>query len=358
MKIMICIGKLCKGGAERVVSNLANYLSNNNDITIIVFQKAKIEYKINSKVKVIELDNKEKYKIKIFRNIKRFVKLNNIIKKEKYDVTLSFLPKPSYMVLFLKKIRKNKVIVSIRNDPKVEYKSKLNKFLMKWLYPNADGFVFQTNEAKSFFSNNIQNKSKIILNSVDEEFIIDKPYVGSREKVLVSVGRLEKQKNHLMLINAFANIHKEFPDYKLIIYGEGSLRSELEETIKKLNLDDYVLLPGIEDDIKEKIYKASLFILSSDYEGMPNALIEAMVLGIPCISTDCPCGGPRELIVDEKNGFLTEMGNVELLSNKIKSILKNKYDLNKLSEESNKLKNRINPNRINKEWEDYLKSFK
>ena len=358
MKIMICIGKLCKGGAERVVSNLANYLSKNNDVTIIVFQKTKIEYEIDPRVKIIELDNKEKYTIKIFRNINRFIKLNGIIKNEKYDVTLSFLPKPSYVTLFLKKFRKNKVIVSIRNDPKIEYKSKINKFLMKWLYPTADGFVFQTTEAKNYFSNDIQNKSKIILNSLNEDFIIDKPYEGIRDKVIVSVGRLEKQKNHLMLINAFAKIHKNFPDYKLIIYGDGNLRSELEDNIKNLNLENYILLPGVENNIKEKIYKASLFVLSSDYEGMPNALIEAMTLGVPCISTDCPCGGPRELIIDGQNGFLTEIGNVDLLSNKIEAILKNEYNLNKISKESNKLKNKINPKIINKEWEDYLKSFK
>lgn len=357
MKIMICIGQLCKGGAERVVSNLSNYLSNNNDVTLVIFRKTKIEYKIDNNVKVIELDEKEKTKFKIIRNINRFIKLNKIIKKGKYDITLSFLPKPSYIVLLLKKIRKNKVIVSVRNDPKIEYKSLLNKILMKWLYPTADGFVFQTNEAKNYFSSKIQNKSEIILNSINQDFLVDKPFDGVRDKVIVSVGRLEQQKNQLLLIKAFGLINKKFPDYKLIIYGDGSLKAKLEKEIFKLNLTKFIELPGVENNIKSKIYKASLFVLSSDYEGLPNSLIEAMVLGVPCISTNCPCGGPKELIDDEKNGFLTEVNNVKMLAEKIEAILSGKFDLQKISINANNLKYKINPIIINKQWEDYIKSF-
>ena len=357
MKIMICIGQLCKGGAERVVCNLANYLSKNNNVTLVVFRNTKIDYEISTDVKIIKLDNKEKEKFKLLKNMKRIIKLNKILKKEKFDVTLSFLPRPSYITLFLKKFRKNKVIVSVRNDPKMEYKSLLNKILMKWLYPLADGFVFQTEEAKQYFPENIQKKSIIILNSVNENFIIDKPYNGIRDKIIVSVGRLDEQKNQKMLIKAFSKIHYKYPKYNLIIYGEGCLRNDLEKLINDLNLEKNIFLPGIEDNIKEKLYKASLFVLPSNYEGMPNSLIEAMALGVPSISTNCPCGGPKDLINDGENGFLIDVNSEEDLVKKMDLVLSGIYDISKISKNANKIKDRINPKIINKEWENYLKKI-
>lgn len=358
MKLMICISQLCKGGAERVVVNLANYLSQKNDITVVSFRKGTLEYDIDERVKLVELDKTNTTRFKIMRNIRRFFLLNKLLKNEKYDVVLSFLPKPSYMLLLLKKFRKNRVVVSVRNDPKVEYRSKLNRFLMNWLYPSADGFVFQTKEAQNYFSKSIRKKSIIIVNSVNPNFIVDYPYAGKREKVIVSVGRLTRQKNHLLLVNAFNEVHKKFSNYKLIIYGEGSMRGELENRIRELKLEKFVFLPGVENNIKDKIYKSSLFVLSSDYEGMPNALIEAMCLGIPCISTDCPCGGPRELIKDGQNGFLVEVNNLNMLVEKIINILDGEIDLSIISNNANKLSNKMNPIIINKQWKDYLKKIK
>ena len=125
----------------------------------------------------------------------------------------------------LKEKRKIKVIVSVRNDPKIEYKSKLYNLLMRKLYPKADGFVFQTRDAKEFFSSEIQEKSTIILNSLNPNFIVDEPYLGEREKNIVSVGRLADQKNHKLLIRAFKNVSEKFPEYKLVIYGEGTLKN-------------------------------------------------------------------------------------------------------------------------------------
>ena len=190
---------------------------------------------------------------------------------------------------------------------------------MKILYPLADGFVFQTKEAQEYFDKKIQKKSVIIPNPINEEFICE-PYNGEREKKIVTVGRLEEQKNHKMLIKAFSKLPEGLSEYKLIIYGEGSLRPELEKQIKELNLLGRVFLPGQVDDVKNRIYKAGLFVLSSNYEGMPNALMEAMALGVPCASTDCPCGGPRFLIKNEYNGLLYNVNNeleLKLAINKI-----------------------------------------
>lgn len=150
---------------------------------------------------------------------------------------------------------------------------------------------------------------------------IPEPYIGKRKKIFAAVGRLEPQKNFPMLIRAFSEFHKEEKDYQLIIYGEGKERTNLEKFIKQLNLEDAVFLPGRNKDVLNAINDSAAFILSSDYEGMPNALIEAICMGMPVISTDCPSGGPRELIHNGENGLLIDVNSVEDMKKAMKKIV-------------------------------------
>lgn len=138
-----------------------------------------------------------------------------------------------------------------------------------------------------------QRSRKIIPNAINKEFITAE-YSGPRNKQIVSSGRLTEQKNHALLIKAFAGITAKYPAYKLVIYGDGPLRKDLELLASNLGIADKVSFPGYTTEIRKKIERSSLFVLSSDFEGMPNALMEAMALGVPCISTDCK-GGGREI---------------------------------------------------------------
>lgn len=289
MRILFTTGCMNKGGAERVVANLANAFAKDNDVSIVITINDAPKYDLNKKIILASLDEGIVGHNLIKKNIKRIKNLKRFIRNFKPDIIVSFLPEPSYRVLFLSMFNKIPVIVSVRNDPKIEYKSFKSRLIMKLLYPLAKGFVFQTKEAQEYFSSKIQSKSIVIPNPVDKRFL-EKNCEGQRSNTIVTVGRLEEQKNHELLINAFSKITNEIPEYKLIIYGEGSLRERLEQQIKNLKLEEKVLLPGVEKNIEEKIYNARLFVLSSNYEGMPNALMEAMALGIPSISTDCPCG--------------------------------------------------------------------
>lgn len=359
MKVFICIPQLIKGGAERVVNNISNYLASNNIVTVISLTKNKVEYAFDNKVKIEYLDN-SLTDSKITKLLNRIKKLKKMINNDKPDVVLCFLPPASFLTLFLKKIHmigNTNVVVSVRNDPKSEYNTFIKRFLMKILYKKATGFVFQTKEAQDYFPKNIREKSTIIMNSINPEFIINKEFNGTRKKEIVSVGRLTEQKNHLLLIKAFEKVVKENPKYKLIIYGDGPKRKELEEYIKGHNLEDKVFLPGVVDNVKEKIYDASIFVLSSNYEGMPNALLEAMCLGVPCISTNCPCGGPKELINDGYNGFLVEVNNIDDLASKINYVLLNEDKMQCISTNALELSKKVNPNIINKQWENYLKKI-
>jgi glycosyltransferase involved in cell wall biosynthesis len=198
-----------------------------------------------------------------------------------------------------------KHIISERNDPAHFGGSTITRIVSRLLMRKANGFVFQTKDAQAFYGGEIAKHSVIIPNPlfIGDDYP-DTQYVGEREETIVTTGRLNKQKNHPLLIRAFKRIAVEFPEYKLIIYGEGPERQNDEALISELGLQERVLLPGTINDVPAKIYKSSLYVLSSDFEGMPNALMEAMALGLPCISTDCPCGGPRELIYKGYIGML------------------------------------------------------
>ena len=356
-KVVFYVDSLRKGGAERVVSTLANFFSTIEDYDVYIFSlmKCKIEYSLNSNVKVFFISDSNNYQNKnIFRrliNVREKIKTTkNLLKKINPDVVISFLPSSSFLALLTKK---TKVIISVRNDPNVEYAGLKNKLLMKLLYPKCDGAVFQTSDAEKYFNNIIKNRI-VIYNPLSHLFLNKKIDRKEKEKTIVSVGRLEKQKNFDLLINAFSLFEKKNPDYKLIIYGEGNERNKLQEKIRSCDLENKVVLTGQVDDIQDKIINSSLFVMSSNFEGMPNALIEAMALGIPCISTDCPCGGPRELINSGENGILVPTNDEIALSTSMDKVINDEKLAKKISENGLKIRDLLDEERICLKWKKYI----
>lgn len=352
MKIMFYTSSLGKGGAERVISVLANELIKNHEITIVVNTLKNIAYKTDEKIKLIELDRKH-IKSNIIRNINRISVTEQIIKQEKPDIIISFLPIPSYRILSLKsKIKDIPIIISDRNDPKQEYKSFIDKFLMKKLYKRADGFVFQTVQQKEYFSEFIRKKSTVIFNPIKDEFLEIEE--RKKENNIINVGRLVEQKNQEMLINVFSKISDKYKEYSLKIFGDGPLKERLQRQINDLGLEDRVELCGISNNIKMELEKAKLFILCSDYEGMPNALIEAMAVGLPVISTDCPCGGPRELIEENKNGILVDIKDEDMLQEALEKVLSDNEFSKYIGENAKKIKYKLQLSKILQDWEEYI----
>ena len=355
MKIVFYTASLGKGGAERVLNHLSNYFSGKNDVTVIL-ERPLIEYKVDDNVKIITLEknlNKSyNFITKKLRFLTYYFKLKKHLKKIKPDVIVGFLAVPAFTAL-LAKPKKSKMIVSVRNDPKSEYTTFLKKFLMKSLYPKADGFVFQTKEAQDYFKNIISCKQTIIFNPISSDFLHTK-CVDNRENKIVSVGRLHWQKNYPLLIDAFEVISKKYNNYKLFIFGEGEERKKIEELIDSKNLSDKIVLAGNVNNVKDNIINSKLFVMTSDFEGMPNSLIEAMVLGLPVISTDCPCGGPRELILNEENGMLVEVGNKEALVNAMDKILSNEKFASYLGDNAKNIIKKVDPNYIDNQWEEFI----
>lgn len=318
-KIDIITKAMTSGGAERVIAQLANYFTEQNvSCRIVTTDKREVIYPLDEKVKVVAIGKKSDNKA--IDRVLRYKKIRSVIQENKPDVVLT-MPEDTGIYAILALIGTGiPVYVSERNNPWVMPNVKITRFLRKLAYPFAKGIIFQTEMAKSFFSEHIQKKGVVLQNPVDATRIPE-PYTGERKKVFAAVGRLELQKNFQMLIKAFSEFHKEEKDYQLIIYGEGKERTNLEKLIKQLNLEGSVSLPGRNKDVLNAINDSAAFILSSDYEGMPNALIEAMCMGMPVISTDCPSGGPRELIRNGENGLLIDVNDVEGMEKAMKQLV-------------------------------------
>lgn len=349
-RITLFIGSLSGGGAERVTCNLANYLNENGyKVDVITMSNAHDTYILNGGVNRFNLlDEKERagkiYNLKIRKKrLKEYV-----IKNQDVSCYVVMLPITIFMLIRLKKLTGSKMIISERNNPS-SYKL-YEKIIMKYAAKKCDGLVVQTEEIGKWYKN-IKNKV-VIPNAINRDIIF--PERSAVEKKIVSVSRLEKQKNIPMLIEGFARFHKKYSDYILEIYGKGSLEGELEELVKKHDLNDKIKFMGYVDNVAERIANATCFVLTSNHEGMPNALIEAMCIGVPCIATDCDGGGSREIIEDGKNGILIEKNDVDGLLESLEYVIGNGRVSDQLGKDAKKLKIKLSYECIYKKWLDYI----
>jgi glycosyltransferase involved in cell wall biosynthesis len=250
------------------------------------------------------------------------------------------------------------LLVSVRNDPVKDYAPyKLPTWYME---RKAAGCVFQTPDAMKFFDKRIQDKGKVILNPISEQYIgsdSEHNIIVDRNNEIVTVGRIDSQKNQMLLFEAFKEISTKYPRYVLKLYGDiqdKEIYRELNRFISENNLEDRIMFMGLKSNPGDYIKEASIFVLSSDYEGMPNALIEAMVLGLPVISTDCPCGGPKMLIDNGKNGIIVPVGDKKALANAMEYMITHEKEAEAMGKEAKKLIERVEPDKICSQWLDYI----
>lgn len=355
MKLLFYINSLVHGGAERVMSQLANQFAEKGFATVFVTSfKEKNEYPLDSRVKRISIENEQIIQSKIMRNYTRIKKLRCIIKQEKPDVVISFMQEPNFRSILATCGMPIKNVVSVRNTPETEYAGIVGKIVGKIILPFADGCVFQTEEAKLWFPKRLQKKSKIIYNAVEKSFFQQK-YEPQND--IIAIGRLSDQKNHKMLIQAFSKIAAKYPNVALKIFGQGPLRQELNQLIEQLDLKERVFLMGVTSNVPQQLSKAKLFVLSSNYEGMPNCLMEAMAVGVPCISTDCPCGGPRMLLQHEISGLLVPIEDQNALAEAMDRILGDINLAEKLSKQAKKRAEDFMPDQVFEQWKQYIESI-
>lgn len=357
-KVLFHITSFEQGGAERVVSNLSNRLSQDGyDVVVTTQWEGKNEFSLDKKVKRIDIGYREAENVnKLIRAFFRVVHMRRAIKAEKPDVVISFLKKNNYRTLLANIGTKIPCIIAVRNDPKSDHVSKADKVLIPLLYPMSDGAVFQTVEQKEFFPESVQRNAEVILNPVHNKYIqAEQP--KEKEKVIVHSGRLVAFKNHEMLIRAFLKVHSRHPEYKLYMYGRDAhdgTKEIIEKMIAENYAADYVKLMGGSDELEKLIPKAEIYVLSSHYEGMPNALIEAMAMGMPVVSTDCPCGGPRTLITHEQDGLLVPVDDEDAMADSICRLIEDADFAKKLGANARKISERVNEEAIIAQWKRYI----
>lgn len=343
MKIIFVIVSLAGGGAERVISILANqFVKKGIDVTVMMTAGDEVAYPIEEKVHLLCIGGRSQGRLRA--RIKRIKKMRDFFKENSDSIIISFGPGTSFFTVLSILFMNNKLIISERNDPAICR----HKFIRNIVYSRAQTLVYQTKEAMMCFPEKLRKKGCVIPNPVSKN--LPQPIFEQREKTIVAVGRLEPQKNHKMLIRAFAIFSQQFPEYKLYIYGQGDLERELTELAEALGVEETVILKGFVREAYEKIRNAGIYALSSDYEGISNSLLEAMAMGIPSISTDCPIGGSKLCIQSYENGILTPVGDEKTFAKALKEIAGDKELEAKLSRNASKIRNTYSEENIAVQW--------
>jgi glycosyltransferase involved in cell wall biosynthesis len=355
LKIIFYINVLSNGGAERVMSVITSELAERGyECILVTTYKTDNEYHVSDSVKRVVLEKENEYHASKFkRNFLRIVKLRKICQEEKPDIVISFMTEANVRAIIATLCMKTKTIISVRTDPKRIYSSLKGRLIGKCVLPLADGCIFQTEYAKGWFPKRFQKKGRVIFNPIADKFYNKKNV--PIDNLVINCARLCDVKNHRMLIHAFSKVVNEVPDAKLKIYGDGEERDALCRLIEDSGLKNNVFLEGNIENIEDILAQAKLFVLSSKYEGMPNALMEAMAVGVACISTDCESGGPRTVFGEEFRDMLIKVGDEEALAIKIKEMLSS----NECAGVGKAMKERagiFQKDYIVMQWIDYLES--
>lgn len=348
-KLFILIGTLQSGGAERVVSEIsAMYADYFKKVTILTYYNAPVFYKIDERVKLLCIENASGTKSKI----KNGLWLREFVKKERPDVFLSFLMPFNIFAIVSFAFIHIKIVVCERQDPG-DVKTPLLRVVRNFLYHYCSRIEVQTLKGKKYFSEKIQRRITVIPNPNHiTETERDASLNSQKENRVAVVGRLIPLKNHKMLINVFAKAHVKHPEYTLDIYGDGEMRDAISQQIQDMGLCDAIFLRGRTSNISSALATARIFVLCSNVEGMPNALMEAVALGIPSIATDV--SGVREIIDDGKNGFVIPVGDENALEKRLVQLMDSE-DLQKtFSEASSFILDKFDKERIFRQWLDLV----
>ena len=350
-KVIFVTNFLGNGGAARVMSVVANYLVERNiEVEICSFLDREGTYKLNKKIKYNIIECKKQNNT--LKKIERIFKLRKILKESKGATIISFEYFVNMQTIIANMFLKNRLIVSERNDPNKMGNGKIVRRLRNFLYKYIDYLVCQTLDAKAYFPQKIQEKTVIIPNPIMPN--LPKRFEGKRKKEIVTFCRIEKQKNLKMMVDAFKMLSTDYGDYKLVIYGDGTFKKELEEYIKKINLENKIIINHFIQDVHSRIVDSCMFVSSSDYEGISNSMLEAMGMGLPTICTDCPCGGARMMIENNVNGILVPVGDTKAMYQAMKTIIENPEFAEKISKNAIKINDDLRQEKICKMWVEIL----
>jgi glycosyltransferase involved in cell wall biosynthesis len=346
MNIMIYRSRIEFGGGEKIY----NWISEKclfYGITIIwglTLYDKEAEAKKNKlgfeKVKLVDIP----IHLKTRNPIKYSIEFRRILIENAVDILIIFCG--SLFEQLIAQTSGIKVLFSERSSPGL--RPMHSRILMKLKCLFSDATVFQTIEAQKYYNKEKSNFSRIIPNPIIDE--IPDVSLSVRRNEIVTVGRLVKGKNHIDIINAFKVVHPKFPDFTLIIYGDGNLYNSLFELIKESHLENCIKIIRNERNIIQAIKDSNIFILNSIGEGMPNALIEALAVGLLSISTNCPIGGPKYLINEGSNGYLIPVNNKNALIERLLFLCENYNKLSTIRMNAMKINAKLAPEKVFAQW--------
>lgn len=340
---------LMGGGAERVSLALASYfVTHGIRFTYLLTKSNVVEYDVPEGVEV-----RSEFASATLKPFDQVKLIRRFISERPNATVISFLPHQNMYTLIATIGLPNRVIVSVRNDPRYDFPgNKILPFIRNMLYRRSDAIVFQTKSQASLMPRYLQANSKIILNPISSE--LPEPYSGLRRKAIVTSGRLELQKNHSMTIRSFTLFHKKHPEYTLEIFGKGSLQSELESLVHSLDMDDSIKFMGFSSDALMHIRTASAFVMSSKFEGLSNSMLESLCMGVPTICTKCGGGGAEAVIRNGENGILVDIDDDLAESEAFNKIVEDKSYSNHLSNNALMLRQSLSLETIGNEWANLL----
>lgn len=349
LKIGFIAHGLGDGGAERVESILANYLVEQGYQVLFVAAL--------SPNRVYEIDERVSYTYRLANSDNMLIKLAqkniNVYKQLKAfnpDMIVSFLTNEA----FLSELKlKRPSVYTLRNDPYNYNCSGMKGKIRQYLFGQAKKIVFQTSGAREYFDDNIQQKGVIIENPIKEGLPYWQDY--QHEKAIVTACRLEQQKNIPLMLKAFAKFSEGHHDYKLKICGDGQLKEELQQLVKELSLKDKVEFLGFREDIYDIMASSMMFVLSSDYEGVSNSMLEALSMGMPVVCTDSSPGGAATYIESGINGILTTVGNVDEFYLALCKVADDEAFKKKISKNAAKIRDELKSAVVLNKWEAVLK---
>lgn len=346
-KILFIVTSLAEGGAGKMVHHIASVFANEYKHVYAVAINKEEKIALNNGVTYISPLNEHRGGINgFYHTIKAIRKL---VKDINPNIVISFVSDVAVCTRIATLGIRNIIVLSAeRGDPFT-----LNgmwKLLTQWAYVNSDACFFQLPDARDFFGKRIKKKSYVIPNAA-----FFNGEIGShayKNKTIVSAGRFVWEKGFECLIDAFAVIHKEYPEYKLVLYGDGPFKQKYEEQIDKLHLAEFVVFPGYTRDISGALKNEGIFVLPSRYEGIPNVLIEALLVGIPTISCDCTPGGPRFLTNNGERGIIVPVDDVERIVDSIKLLLNDRRLYKEYEEKGPTIINELSPEIVEKQWKE------